>query len=118
VNCDACTPQQIAQLNAFGAQLQANVSEVAKASDGWFLTACHQHEHTCQWRDWTGITIGGVSMQQVRVRASTRTLAGALLAVRGSSRIRARCPPSPVPSVAVVLGLVPEWRRRPERPQG
>ena len=74
VNCDldhnGCTPTQLAQIEAFAAEIRNNISASAAAGgdgkrDGFFVTACHQHEHTCQWRDWDGIVIGGSKMRDV-----------------------------------------------------
>jgi hypothetical protein len=74
VNCDldhnGCNPQQMAQIEAFAAEIRGNVSASAAGGgngnrDGFFVTACHQHEHTCQWRDWDGIIIDGSKMREV-----------------------------------------------------
>ena len=62
-----CNPTQVAQIATYSSVLRNNVTSAVAATgarDGYFVTSCWQHEETCQWIDWAGITIGS-TMQTV-----------------------------------------------------
>ena len=59
----SCSPDEVAAIQAFAGRLRASIEDASKPGDGFFLSACSQHETTCQASDWFGVrTPGGASM--------------------------------------------------------
>ena len=59
----SCSPDEVAAIQAFAGRLRASIEDASKPGDGFFLSACSQHETTCQAADWFGVrTPGGASM--------------------------------------------------------